>query len=362
MIGMSEPRSSAPFTTAQAPRADAHVDSARLDPDRAVLALDIGGTKLAVGVVTADGSVHGLVVQPTRPEAGPEAVISRLFAMGRDAIQSAGLATPIAAVGISSGGPLDSEAGVVLRPLQLPDWVDVPMADLARAEFGVPAYLENDATAAALGEHRFGIGRGTGSMVYLTISTGVGGGVIIAGALHRGAAGNGGEPGHIVVRPDGRACPCGRRGCLEAYVSGPSIARRAAEGLRSGQSSSLHGIEPLTAADVSAAAAQGDAFAQSIWDETTDVLGEGLTDLVNVFEPELVVLGGGVTRAGAMLLDPVAAIVARSAMPPAAQAVTIVLAGLGDVAGVVGAGVVALDAVANVHDGLDVLDGVDVVT
>ncbi|WP_053203775.1 ROK family protein [Jiangella muralis] len=323
---------------------------------RAVLSLDIGGTKLAVGVVTSDGAVHGLVVEPTRRWDGPDTVIRRLFDLGHRAVAVAGLGRPIDAVGISCGGPLDSATGVLISPPHLPGWIDVPLGELTRQEFGVPAYLENDATAAALGEHRFGAARGLSTMIYLTISTGVGGGAVIDGRLHRGAAGNGGELGHLMVRPGGRTCSCGRRGCLEAYVSGTNIAERAAERLRDGATSSLRAADahtadaaPLTAADVAAAARAGDGFAREIWAETTDVLGQAVTDLVNVFEPELVVLGGGVTRAGAMLLDPVAEAVARDAMPPAAKAARVVLAGLGDVVCVVGAGVVALDALEDEH-------------
>ncbi|TDC54164.1 ROK family protein [Jiangella ureilytica] len=317
-------------------------------PAPAVLSLDIGGTKLAVGVVTADGEVHGLLIEPTRRWEGPDAVIARLFELGHRAVAAAGLDRPVDAVGISCGGPLDSSTGVLISPPHLPGWLDVPLGSMARDEFGVPAFLENDATAAALGEHRFGAARGVRTMIYLTISTGVGGGAVIDGRLHRGAAGNGGELGHLMVRPGGRLCSCGRRGCLEAYVSGTNIAERAAEGLGGPGSagSSLAGLDPLTAADVAAAALAGDAYARAVWTDTTDVLGQALTDLVNVFEPELVVLGGGVTRAGAMLLDPVAEAVARDAMPPAAKAARVVLAGLGDVVCVVGAGVVALDVLA----------------
>ncbi|TDE12711.1 ROK family protein [Jiangella asiatica] len=314
--------------------------------ESAVLALDIGGTKLAVGVVTADGRVHGLIIEPTRRWEGPDAVIARLFDLGDRAVVAAGLGRPVSAVGISCGGPLDSVTGVLISPPHLPGWVDVPLGEMARDRFGVPAYLENDATAAALGEHRFGAARGLRTMIYLTISTGVGGGAVIDGALHRGAAGNGGELGHLMVRPGGRACTCGRHGCLEAYVSGTNIAARAADGVGAGRRTSLSAVDPLTAADVAAAATAGDAFARAIWDETTQVLGQALTDLVNVFEPEMVVLGGGVTRSGAMLLDPVAEIVARDAMPPAAKAARVVLTRLGDVVCVVGAGVVALDALA----------------
>ena len=309
-----------------------------------VLALDIGGTKLAVGVVTPDGAVHGLRVRPTRREEGPDAVIARLFALGHEAVAEAG---PVGAVGVACGGPLDARTGVLQSPPHLPGWDDIPIGPLATAAFGVPFALENDATAAAVAEHRYGAGRGLDSLVYLTVSTGVGGGVVLDGRLHRGAAGNGGELGHITVRRGGRACSCGRRGCIEAYASGSSIAARAAEALADpvpGEApSSLAGLPAVTAADVSAAAAAGDALAARVWAETVDLLGSAVSDLVNVLEPELVVLGGGVTRSGGMLLDPVRAIVAREAMPPAARAATVRLAALGDVVCVVGAGAIALD-------------------
>jgi glucokinase len=204
--------------------------------------------------------------------------------------------------------------------------------------------LANDATAGAWGEYRFGVGRGTHSLVYLTVSTGMGGGAVIDGLLHRGAAGNGGELGHLMVHPGGRLCTCGRRGCIEAYASGTAIAQRATEALASGRRSSLSCLQTITAKDV-AAAAPTDALARAIWDETTELLGIAVTDLVNVFEPDLVVFGGGVARAGHLLIDPVARIVADNAMGPAGSAARIVLTGLGDTVCVVGAGALALDDV-----------------
>ncbi|HEX6499094.1 MAG TPA: ROK family protein [Micromonosporaceae bacterium] len=317
------------------------------DP-RPVLALDIGGTKLAVGVVTADGAAHGVLVEPTRREDGWAVVTRRLFDLGRRAIEAAGLGD-VRAVGIACGGPLDAESGVVLCPPHLPDWMDVPIGPLAAETFGVPFALQNDATAGAIAEYRFGAGRGTNTMVYLTVSTGVGGGAVINGTLHTGAAGNGGEFGHVTVRRGGRLCGCGRQGCVEAYASGTSIAQRAREALAAGASSSLSTVPAVTAADVAEAAAAGDPLAAEVWAETVDLLGSAVTDLVNVFEPDLVVLGGGVTRSGAMLIDPVRAIVAREAMAPAAAAVRVVRAELGDLVCVVGAGAIGHDAVAGLR-------------
>lgn len=310
-----------------------------------VLALDIGGTKLAVAVVTADGTTRGWQLAPTHREEGPERVLKRLFELGHQAVEAAGVG-PVAAVGISCGGPLDAAAGVLECPPHLPGWIDIPVTSLAEQEYGVAAYLENDATAGARAEHLFGAGIGAETMVYLTVSTGVGGGAIIDGRLHRGAAGNGGEFGHVMVHRGGRLCSCGRRGCVEAYASGSAIADRAREALLSHPASSLAAHDPLTAIDVSRAAAEGDSLARRIWAETTDALGCAITDLVNVFEPDLVVLGGGVTRSGSMLLEPVRAQVRAEAMGPAARTARVELAKLGDAVCVVGAGAVALERVA----------------
>ena len=308
-----------------------------------VLGLDIGGTKLAVAVMSEDGTTSAFAVEPTRKERGPDDVIARLFDMGRRAIDEAGLG-PVGAVGISCGGPLDASAGILTGPLHLPGWVDVPIVGMTEAAFGVPAVLDNDATVGALAEYRYGAAVGARTTIYLTISTGIGGGAVVEGRLHRGAAGNGGEFGHIMVRTDGRPCLCGRRGCLEAYASGSSIAARAEEAVAErGAGSSLARLDRIRAEDVVAAALDGDALAGDLWSETIDVLSTAITDLVNVFEPEVVVLGGGVTRSGDALLVPVRANVARDAMPPAARAARIVLAGLGDEVCAVGAGAIALD-------------------
>jgi glucokinase len=243
---------------------------------------------------------------------------------------------------------------VLTAPLHLPGWIDIPITAMTETRFGVPAALENDATAAAFGEYRYGAGRGVDTMLYLTVSTGIGGGAVINGRLHRGAAGNGGEFGHVLVRSEGRECLCGRRGCLEVYASGSSIAARAREAvLERGAGSSLADLPELRAEHVVAAAAAGDALARELWHETTELLASALTDLVNVLEPDLVVLGGGVTRSGSALLDPVRTAVLRDAMAPAAAAARIELAALGDEVGVVGAAAVALDALQKtIHEGV----------
>lgn len=301
-----------------------------------VLALDIGGTKLAAGVVDTSGGVRSFLVASTLAQEGSDRGLERLFELGRKAVEESGVAwSAIGAVGIGAGGPLDATRGVLVAPPHLPGWVDVPLTQRAEEAFGLPAALENDATAAAAGEHRFGAGAGTRHMVYLTISTGVGGGTVIDGRLYRGASGNGGELGHVTVDCDGRPCRgCGRRGCLEAYVSGTSIAERAREA----------GMDGAVAADVAEAAKAGDPIATAVWDETVGALACGLTSIVNLFEPELVVLGGGVVSGtGEQLLGPVRARVLAESMPPAAAGVEIVAAALGRRVGVVGAAAIAIE-------------------
>ena len=299
-----------------------------------VLALDIGGTKLAAGVVDADGRVHSFAVEPTRAKEGPERGLQRLFELGNRVLVDASIeGRELGGVGIGCGGPLDPARGLLLTPLHLPD---VPVAELAEQAFGVQAALENDGTAAALGEHRWGAGRGTRDMVYLTISTGVGGGVIAHGELYVGAEGNGSELGHVTVDWRGRLCRgCGRRGCLEAYVSGTSIAERAQEA----------GLDETAAEAVAAAAQLGDPVASAVWEETVEALASGLTSIVNVFEPQLVVIGGGVSRSGEQLLGPVRASVHEQAITPAGRSAGIVTSALGERVGVVGAAAIVYDRV-----------------
>jgi glucokinase len=313
----------------------------------AVLALDIGGTKLAAGVVRADGEVLSFATCPTDVADGPQASLARLFDLGKHALDQAGVdpgdaPERLAGCGIGCGGPLDASRGVLLCPPHLPGWVDVPITRLAESTYGLPAVLDNDGTAGAAGEWRFGAGRGTRHLVYLTVSTGIGGGFVVDGRTYRGAAGNGGEPGHITVRSDGRPCRgCGRAGCLEAYASGTSLSELAREAVARGEATSLP--HDATAADVAREARAGDRLAVRLWDQTTGLLGEGVTSVVNLYEPEIVVLGGGVTRAGEQLLAPVRDAVARLAMGPAARAVRVVRAVNGDRAGVLGAAAIAFE-------------------
>jgi glucokinase len=319
-------------------------------PDQVVLGLDVGGTKLAAGVVAGDGTVLSSVVAPSRVEEGPDRMIERHLELGREAVARAGVPwSEVRAVGIACGGPLDPQAGIIQSPLSLPGWDAIPLVSIVVGAFNRPTAVDNDATAGALAEWWYGAGRArpVDNLVYLTISTGVGGGLVLDGRVYRGAAWNAGELGHLTVDYLGRQCACGRRGCLEAYASGTNIAIRAREALAAGEPSSLVGLASVTARDVADHAAAGDAVAVRIWDETTAILGSAVANILDIFNPQLVVLGGGVTRAGDRLLGPVRAAGLAQAMPPAAASADVVLAALGEDLGVVSAAAVAFERLAN---------------
>jgi glucokinase len=324
------------------------LDSAarKAPPTALVLALDVGGTKLAAGVVSRDGSVLSNLIVPSRAEEGPERMIARHVDLGREAVTAAGVSwSEIAAVGIACGGPLDPLAGIIQSPPSLPGWDDVPLVSMVERALDRPAVVDNDATAGALAEWWYGAGRARSidHLIYLTVSTGIGGGLILDGRVYRGAAWNAGELGHLTVDYLGRQCGCGRRGCLEAYASGTNIAARAREALATGEPSTLAELPTVTARDVAEHAAAGDALAGRIWDETTVILGSAVANILDVFNPQLVVFGGGVTRAGDQFLRPVREAGLRQAMHPAARSADVVLATLGDRLGVVSAAALAFE-------------------
>lgn len=327
---------------------------------RYILGLDIGGTKLAAGIVTLDGLQIAQDRVPTQASEGPDAVINRLIDLSWRVVQQAGLQwQEVLAAGVGCGGPLDPHKGIIMEPPNLPGWVEVPLVRRLQEALGIPVYLDNDANAAALGEHRFGAGRGVANLVYLTISTGIGGGIVINNRLYLGQNGNAGEIGHMSVIYNGRECNCGSRGCLEAYCSGTSIAARAREAVLAGEPSVLSGdLEAITGETVEAALRQGDPLARRIWQETVEILGAGLANVINIFNPQLVVLGGGITNFGELLFQPVRQVALERAMRPLAEVVDIVPARLGGQVGVLGAAAVALErlngsVVQGVHSGDD---------
>lgn len=312
----------------------------------AILAVDLGGTHLRVArFETPEPPPIQQIKVPTLAEEGPRKVIDRM----QDAILSL---VPDAATGYSVGvgapGPLNPRQGIVLNAPNLPGWIQVHLKEELETSLGVDVSIGNDANLAALAEWKFGAGRGTQDMVYLTISTGIGGGVIVNGQLLLGANGLAAELGHITIDPRGPRCGCGQPGHIEALASGTALAARALAGLRSGASSSLTKVQTttgaITAEDVGSAAAAGDKFALGIVQETGRLLGHHLADLAHVFNPEVFVLGGGVSMLGPLLFEPLQASLEAHIMDRAyLQGLRIAPAELGDDGGLIGAMVLASD-------------------
>lgn len=304
--------------------------------------IDLGGTKILTAVATDDGAWLAYDRRPTEADLGRDEVVAHIIASLRASISSAG-GTPVKAIGIGAAGPIDFERGVIVSAPNLIGWKDVPLGALISMALGCPAVLENDANAAALGEWTYGAGRGARNMVYVTISTGIGGGLILDGRLYRGATGGAGELGHTLIDEHGPRCGCGARGCVEAMASGPAIATMAEELVRNGGSSVLseaaaHGA--LTSEAVARAAAEGDEGAHRVIVRAGHYLGLAMTVWANLFDPDVIVVGGGVSQIGATLLDPAVKVLRSRAIGTVAKHVRIVPGELGDKA--VCAGVLAL--------------------
>jgi glucokinase len=321
---------------------------------RFVLGIDIGGTNLVVGSVAEDGSaLLAPDSEPTHAEAGATDVLDRLVALARRAIERARQEAPgaeILGVGAGAPGPLDTHRGVVLLTPNL-GWVDMPLRQIIHDRLGLPAALDNDANCAVLGEWWVGAARGSRHAIGITIGTGIGGGLILEGRLYHGASDVAGEIGHTTIDTEGRRCKCGNYGCLEAYASGPNIALRAIEALEAGAESRLPSyvagdMRQLTAQTVYQAAQDGDELALEVVNDTAKFLGVGIGNLLNVFNPEVVVVCGGVTLAGDHLFVPMRREVARRAFKPAVAACRIVPGELAGTAGVYGAARAFLDQMA----------------
>lgn len=313
--------------------------------DRWRVAVDLGGTHVRTGVVDHTLRIAGRTDEPTRHELGPEGVIDQIVRQTRESVRQTGTEwSHVSGLAIGAPGPLDSTTGVVLSPPNMPGWDDVPLKTMLEAELQIPVKVVNDANAAALGESYFGAGRGHRNLVYLTISTGIGGGIVVEGRLLEGASGMAGELGHMTIDRSGPICKCGNRGCLEVLASGTAIARRFREGLEAGVKSGATdwlGEAHPTAADVARAAALGDEFALTVFTDAAEAVGFGVVNCIHIFNPEVIAIGGGVSNAGALLFDPINRIVDRYALPVPRSAVRVLPAELGDDVGLVGAGAVA---------------------
>lgn len=314
---------------------------------RWILGLDIGGTNMVTGLVPFEGGEPlGLRRLPTCPDGGGEDVVRRALAAAEASLEEVfqregGDRDQVAGVGIGAPGPLNRKSGILREAPNL-GWRDFPLRRLVSEGLGLPATLDNDANCATYGEWWLGAGQGADTLVGITLGTGIGGGLVLNGEIHHGASDVAGEFGHTTIDSTGRRCKCGNDGCLEAYASGPNIAARAVEGIEYGAESILADLvagelREITAATVYEGVVLGDVYAHEVMRDTAKFLGVGVANLVNSLNPDVVVIAGGVTRAGDYLFVPLRKEVRRRAFRSAVEACRIVPATLPQTAGVIGA-------------------------
>lgn len=298
-----------------------------------IVAVDIGGTHIRVALYEPN-SITPVAHQRTRSLANEPGVYDRL----ERAVESIWPQAEVRAIGIASPGPLDPHTGTILATPNIPEWQNFPVAAKLSQHFNVPVYLDNDANMAGLAEWQFGAGRGHEDLVYLTISTGIGGGVISQGCLIQGFRGMGAELGHMIIDPEGPPCGCGKRGHIESFSSGPSIARYVKEELLAGEKSSLQGEAVITAAQVADAARAGDRLAISAFERAGYYLGIAVANYLAIFDPSILIFGGGVSQVGELLFKPFEESLRKHTFHPHyLDDLVITRAALGDDAGLLGA-------------------------
>ncbi len=319
-----------------------------MTPPQTVIGIDLGGTNVRAGILDRSGKLLGWAETPIEAARGPQAGLERTAGLVEQVRQAAG-AVELLGIGIGSTGPVDREKGAIQNPYTLPTWEDVDIVSPLAQRFGVPVTIENDADAAALGEYWMGAGRGASRLYMVTLGTGVGTAFICDGLLYRGANGVHLEGGHMLLDPSGPECYCGGRGCLESLASGPAIAQYAREQARQ-RSTRLRDLvqgdlERIDARLVSQAAADGDPLAREAMERAAYYLGLGLVNLIHLFFPDVIVLGGGGMKSYPLFKPTLDALIQRHAVMMPADQVRLELARLDQRAGVVGAGYAILEIV-----------------
>lgn len=320
-----------------------------------LLGIDIGGTKTSVSVGTAAGRILAAERMPSNGRGTIKHYEHDLAQLCAAVIQRSGVPkTSLAAAGISAPGPMDVKRGVLIAPPNNPDWRDLPIVEMVRRQLGLPVYLNNDANAAALAEFEFGTYRNKPDLVYLTFSTGMGGGIITAGRLVQGVTDTGGEVGHQVLDPNGPMCGCGHRGCWEAFVGGRRVAERVREKIRSDKLKTAiltkaGRLDRITMEHILAAAREGDAVAVAEWDQLVERLAQGIGGLIMVLNPAVVLLGTIAIHAGDFVLQPLRAKLPKYCWPWPLQKCTVTTSTLGKKIGDYAALAVALYALENIE-------------
>ncbi len=305
-----------------------------------IIGVDLGGTQIRAALFDARAQILAQTAQETRAPQGAEAVFARIAASIRAIADEW---ARVQGIGVGAPGPLDPWRGIILQAPNLPKLNDFPLRARLEKEFAAPAFVGNDANVAALAEHRYGAGRGHSDMIYITISTGIGGGIICNNQLLLGARGFAGEVGHQILDPNGPPCNCGNTGCLEALASGPAIERAARDALAQGRDSKLRALsegdlEKISGALITRAAQEGDALALEIYARAGHFIGAGLVNLLHIFDTQLFILGGSVAKhAWEFLYPTLRATFDKSALRSMRGGVGIVPAQLGDDVGLIGA-------------------------
>jgi glucokinase len=306
---------------------------------RFVTGVDIGGTDIKIGLVTHEGRVDRSGTIPTKPEEGPGAAAARV----REWLKEQGVAAgETSAAGVACAGLIDRDTGSIITSPNLGGWGGAELGRIFSAALTVPVHVENDANAAAFGEYRMGAGRGTKDFACLTLGTGVGGGFVTGGGLHRGFHGLAGEIGHTIIMEGGPLCSCGNHGCLEALVGAGSIVERARTAMESEPESELHQLPHITVKDISIAASKGDSLSLNVLRETGRYLGIGLCNLIHIMDPEVIAIGGGVAGAGELILGPARDAIRDCVMHEVLAGVRIVQAELGNRAALIGVSILAV--------------------
>jgi len=319
------------------------------NPDTKILGIDLGGTKILTAVANTEGKMLSRDHSITPAKEGPDVVVkSILESVGRALDQAHIAAADLTAIGLGAPGLSNPETGILFTSPNLPGWKDVPLRDIIAKELGKEAFLINDANAAAVGELYFGAGRGARNFIYITVSTGIGGGIIIDGKIYTGPTGTAGELGHMVIDDEGPQCNCGNKGCWETLASGTALSREARHRIKEGAATSIMkyaggNIEKIDAEAIHEAAQAGDKVANELIARTAYYLGVGLANLVNIFNPEVIIIGGGLSNIGDMLLKPAFEEAGRRAFRQSYQAVRFARAELGRNSGVLGAAAYAIE-------------------
>jgi len=314
-----------------------------------ILGVDLGGTKIAAAIATAEGEILTRGYCPTPGGAGSQAITSSILGIIEETMSSGKVRlSQLLGIGIAAAGIIDSDKGIVITSPNIPDLREVPLKDAVEQRFNIPVYVGNDATLAALGEWYFGLKKSVLNLIYITVSTGIGGGIIANGRLYTGAHGFAGEVGHMTVDVNGPRCNCGNIGCWEALASGTALAREAIREIRKGVNTSIAelaggDLSRIDAKVVFQAAEGGDELAKKLISRLAYYFGIGLVNLVNIFNPELILIGGGVAKMGDLLLQPAINLVKERAYVTLAHGVEIKPALLGDDSGVLGAAAFVLE-------------------